>query len=225
MKLPLSLLLAAALATAGPARGTEVQMHGLGFEHWVADTFFDGYRPSSPTQKWDIPGSANRRFGGIPVNPKAAKFGQAIGLGDALRQFDIDEPFLLVVGFWKQEGDSKRFVQSLAVRVTPDQWRKMWGGITRKDLETLDRLVKDRSRSLEDVRREARRIKSSPPFNDAVIQVNPKIDSSQRRLQCSIPYKQLFETLAPGTDKREAEDPRVFGKRLPVINQSPSRSF
>lgn len=216
---------AVAVLFTAPLRSAEVQLHGLGFEHWVADTFFDGYRPSSATQKWDIPASANKRFGGIPVNPKATQFGQAVGLGDALRQFDIDESFLLLVGFWKQDGGGKRFVQSLAVRVTPSRWRELWGGITRRDLEDLDRIVKDRSMDVAEARRQALRIKSAPPFKDAVIRVNPKIDRSQRRLQCSIPYKALFEALAPGVDSGPLAEPRIFGELLPVIADSPRRSF
>lgn len=221
-------MIAAALLLAGGAaslRGAEVQMHGLGFEHWVADTFFDGYRPANPTQRWDIPASANKRFGGVPVNPKAAQHGHAVGLGDALRQFDINEPFLLIVGFWKQEGNDKRFVQSLAETVTPAQWRMLWGNITREDLEELDRLVKDRSRGIDEVRKAALEAKSKPPFADAVIRLNPKIDRSQRRLQCSIPYDQLFAILAPGRDAGPVDGPRIFGVPLPPMPDSPPRSF
>jgi hypothetical protein len=53
-----------------------------------------------------------------------------------------------------------------------------------------------------EVRREALEVKSRPPFSEAVIQVNPKIDASQRRLQCSISYVRIFENLAEGTDRR-----------------------
>jgi len=51
-------------------RAQEVQHHGLVFEEWIRDTFFDGYRPPSYTQKWDIPAAVNKKFGGVPVNPK-----------------------------------------------------------------------------------------------------------------------------------------------------------
>ena len=205
-------------------QGNEEQRHGLNFEHWVADAFFDGYRAPGPTEKWDIPASANKRHGNIPVNPKATKYGEPVGLGDALRQYDIDEPFLLVVGFWKQEGDTKHFVQALAVHITPEKWRELWGSVTRADLEELDRLVKDTSRSLDEVRREALLVKSKPPFSEAVIQVNPKIDRSQRRLQCSISYVRLFENLAPDQDRHPVEAPEIFGRKIPSVEDSPRRS-
>ena len=105
----------------------EEQVHGVIFEQWIRDTFFNGYKPKSYTQKWDIPAAANRRFGGVPVNPKAAKYGTPVDLGDALRQFDIAEPFILALGFWQQAGEEKRFVNLVAPRIEPAAWRKLWG--------------------------------------------------------------------------------------------------
>lgn len=219
------LIIGALLCSLSFLPAAEVQKHGLSFEHWVADTFFEGYRPEGMTQKWDIPAEYNKRYGGIPANPKATKFGTAVGMGDALRQYDIAEPFLLIVGFWKQVGTKKEFVQSLVAPITPEKWHELWGEVTRADLEALDRLVKNHALSIPEARREALKIKSQPPFSDAVIQVNPKIDHAQRRLQCSIPYKRLFEALAPGVDSREKEVAEVFGKPIPDIEGSEGRKF
>ena len=207
------------------AHATEVQQHGLSFEHWVADTFFGGHRASGPTVKWDIPASANTRHGRIPVNPKATKYGEPVLLGDALRQYDINEPFLLIVGFWKQDGRDKKFVQSLVARIEPEQWRKLWAPVTRKDLEALDKLVKDTSRPIADVRREVLKRKKQPPFSQAVIQLNPKIDKSQRRLQCSISYVRLFKNLAPGRDRKAQPFAEIFGRRIPSVPASPPRKL
>jgi hypothetical protein len=202
-----------------------VQQHGLSFEHWVADTFFGGHRPSGPTDKWDVPASANKNHGRIPVNPKATQYGEPMLLGDALRQYDIKEPFLLIVGFWEQDGRGKKFVQSLVVRIDPDRWHKLWGPVTRADLEAMDKLVKDTSRPIAEVRKEVLRRKKLPPFSQAVIQLNPKIDKSQRRLQCSISYVRLFKNLAPGRDRKAQAFAKIFGRRIPRITSSPPRSF
>jgi hypothetical protein len=216
----LILCLAASLAHA-----TEVQRHGLSFEHWVADTFFGGHRLSGPTDKWDIPASANKNHGRIPVNPKATQYGEPVLLGDALRQYDINEPFLLIVGFWEQDGRGKKFVQSLVARIQPDQWRRLWAPVTRKDLEAMDKLVKDTSRPISEVRKEVLRRKKLPPFSEAVIQLNPKIDQSQRRLQCSISYVRLFKNLAPGRSRKAQPFAEVFGRRIPSIAVSPPRKL
>lgn len=206
-------------------QASEVQRHGLSFEHWVADTFFGGQRAAGPTDKWDIPAWANKDHGGVPVNPKATKYGQSVDLGDALRQFDIDEPFLLVVGFWEQAGSDKKFVQSLAAIVTPEQWRKLWLPVTRADLEAVDKLVKDASLSIADARKEVLRRKKELPFSEAVIQINPKIDGSQRRLQCSISYARLFRELAPGVDPGRRESAEIFGREIPPVTGSLPRQL
>lgn len=215
----------AALFFAWTASALEVQKHGVTFEHWVADTFFDGYRPSGMTQKWDIPPEFNTRHGGVPVNPKAAKFGTGVGMGDALRQYDIEEPFLLIVGFWKQEGDRKVFVQSLVAKISPEIWRGLWGSVMREDLEALDRMVKDKTLSIPEARKRVLEIKSRPPFSMSVIEVNPKIDQAQRRLQCSIPYARLFAALAPGVDSGAKETADVFGVPIPAIEGAGAREF
>jgi hypothetical protein len=219
-----SVLCLSVCLVASLAHATEVQRHGLSFEHWVADTFFGGHRPSGPTDKWDIPASANKNHGRIPVNPKATQYGEPVLLGDALRQYDINEPFLLLVGFWEQDGRGKKFVKSLVARIKPDQWRKLWAPVTRKNLETMDKLVKDMSRPIAEVRKEVLRRKKQPPFSRAVIQLNPKIDKSQRRLQCSISYVRLFKNLAPGSDRKAQPFAEILGRRIPPVRASRPRN-
>ena len=159
----------------------EVQHHGLVFEQWVRDAFFDGYRPESYTQKWDIPAAANRAHGHLPVNPKAAKYRTPVDLGDALRQFEIAEPFILVIGYWQQDGDTKRMVNIVAPVITPELWKRLWGAVTLADLQRLDAVIKDRALTPEQARAAAQKIKHAPPFSQAIIQVNPKIDSHEQR--------------------------------------------
>lgn len=215
-----------ALLVTAAASAQEVQHHGLVFEEWIRTTFFDGYQPARTTQKWDIPAAANRRHGGLPVNPKAARYGTALGLGDALRQFDIDEPFILVAGFWRQEGPTKRFVNVTAVTIHPETWRLLWGPVTRADLERLDALIKDRSLDYREARRRAHALNATPPFSEALITLNPKIDSkTQRRLQCSLRFDHFFDLLAGDADRDESDIPSLWGVPLPGGLTSAPRAF
>jgi hypothetical protein len=219
-----SLVAALWLAAVLPAQ--EVQSHGLVFEQWVRDTFFDGYRPPRYTQKWDIPAAVNTRHGGLPVNPKAVKHGSPVGLGDALQQFDISEPFILVLGFWRQEGGEKRFVNITTVTVTPEQWRKLWGPVTRADLEKLDAVIKDRSLDHREARRRAQAMKNAPPFTQSIIVLNPKIDSkTQRRLQCSLRFRDIFTHLAPAADPGVQAEPALWGVPFGTTVASGPRTF
>lgn len=213
------------LQGAEPGARNEVQRHGVVFEQWIRDTFFDGYAPTNYTQRWDIPAAANRRFGGIPVNPKAVKFGSPVDLGDALRQFDTEEPFLLIVGFWEQDGPVKRFVNVQAVRVEPAKWRELWQPVTREALTALDAAIKDAGRSIAAARAEAQRVKRRVPFTKAVMQVNPKIDAKQRRLQCSLRFRDFFDHLAPAASREATNAPALFGVPLPKELASPPRTF
>lgn len=204
----------------------EVQLHGLVFETWVRDTFFDGYTPASYTQKWDIPAAANPLHGEVPVNPKAAKYGTPVDLGDALRQFKIDEPFLLVIGYWRQEGDMKRFVNIIAPRIEPAAWKKLFGPVTLADVRRLDAVVKDRSLTPAQARAAAQKIKSTPPFTQSVIVFNPKIDShNQRRLQCSIRFADVFTHLAPASTSAAHNNATLWGVPFPQVVASKPRAF
>lgn len=89
----------------------------------------------------------------------------------------------------------------------------------------MDELVKDTSRPIAAVRKEVLRRKKQPPFSEAVIQLNPKIDKSQRRLQCSISYVRLFKNLAPGRDRKAQPFAEIFGRRIPSIRFSPPRDL
>lgn len=214
------------LACVLPLAAQEVQRHGLVFEQWIRDTFFDGYKPPGYTQKWDIPAEANARHGGVPVNPKAAKYRTPVDLGDALRQYDIAEPFILVVGYWVQDGEEKRFVNIVAPRIGPEAWRKLWGPVTRADLEKLDALIKDRSLDYREARKQAQAMKSAPPFSESVIVLNPKIDSQgQRRLQCSLRSDDLFRYLASDAPQGAQKAPELWGVPFPGPVKSGPREF
>jgi hypothetical protein len=209
---------------ASPLAALEVQSHGLQFEKWLRDTFFEGYEPKGYTQKWDIPAAVNKHHGRIPVNPKATKYGTPIGLGDALRQFAIQEPFLMIVGFWQQVTPlEKRWVNVQAVRVEPAVWRRLWGELKLADLEALNAVIKDKSLTVEEARKRAQQMKAAACFQSAVIQLNPKIDHSQRRLQCSLRFDAFFDHLAPNADRQGQKAPQVFGVALPKKFESAPR--
>jgi hypothetical protein len=226
---PIWALVVSAICVYAPA--SEEQAHGLLFEHWVSDTFFSSYRPDEYTQKWDIPAKANRlsdpALTSLPANPKSTKWGTPVGLGDALRQFDINEPFLLILGYWEQSTPTeKKFVKLLAPRIEPPTWRALWAPLTRHDLERLDALIKDRTLSETEVRQRVHAMKRRPPFSQAIIVLNPKIDAhGQRRLQCSVRYADVFMYLAPGVTPDREASPLLWGVPYPGPFESAERTF
>ena len=140
----------------------EVQAHGFTFEKWVRETFYGGYQ-GNYMQEWDIPPEANSsslvsaRFRDLPVSVKVAKYGSPIGLGDILRQRAIAEPFVLIVGFWKQTGPAeKRIIEIGAVRLEVAKWESMWGTLRLEEIKMIDRRIKDLNLPYAAARRKAK---------------------------------------------------------------------
>lgn len=204
----------------------EVQSHGFLFEKWIKDTFFNGYKSSSYTDKWDIPKCINKNFGNLPVSIKTSKYGSPIGLGDAIRQISIDEDFILIVGYWEQVGKNKKLVNVSACEMQLDTWKILWDPIKYDDVLKLDKLIKSYTQSYLKIRKDAKVLKAKSPYKDSKIILNPKIDSkSQRRLQCSIGFKLYFNTIATQYKIDKSEKPILWDMEVPKPWKSESRTF
>ncbi|MDF1810944.1 MAG: hypothetical protein P1V20_01980 [Verrucomicrobiales bacterium] len=207
----------------------EVQAHGVSFEKWIRDTFFDGYE-GTYTQKWDVSAEANQSElspeKGIPISIKMVKYGSPIGLGDILRQRSLDHEFLMIVGFWQQKSATEKWIVEVeCLHIQPSAWNDLWGGLSADKLEILDELVKDMDVDYKTVRTQAQDWKKKvlPELNCKIV-VNPKIGStSQRRVQCSMPFK-VFWALA-GREPEPGDKAELFGKRFPNPIYSKPRTF
>jgi len=208
---------------------SEVQKHGFLFEDWVKANFFQAHI-SNYGHKWDVLEKYNtksvlpEKFLNLPVSIKTAKNGSPIGLGDAIRQYDIDTDFLLIVGFWEQvTAQCKYFVSVEAQRINLGHWKSLWHPLKREDLLTLNTTIKDLNLHYSQARIKAQEIKRNYPQIKIIL--NPKIDSNkQRRLQCSLPFKIFWEELI---QKQPYENPEAsfLGKKIPNPFKSSSRTF
>jgi len=204
---------------------TEVQNHGFIFEDWVKNTFFNGYK-GGYSDKWDVPREFNKKHGGLPISIKTAKYGSTISLGDARRQFDTKEEFLMIVGFWKQEGIYKKIVNVTSVVVKKELWAKLWEPIVLEDLIKLDSLIKNTSLHYTKVRKMAQDLKKQKPYLLCKITLNPKVDSkTQRRLQCGIKFGLYFEKIAFKNSPEINKNPTLWGIDVPKPWESGSRIF
>jgi hypothetical protein len=207
---------------------SEVQLHGFDFENWIKKTFFAELSVSY-SSKWDVPAEFNKleivpkAFRHLPVSIKTCKNGCPIGFGDALRQFKIEEDFLLIVGFWEQSGGDKNFVAVEAVKIVRENWRNLFQPLTEKDLQLLDSTIKNKEANYAEVRKKALEIKKSFPPTKIIL--NPKIDSkNQRRLQCSLPFSVFWNDLVKKQSYRSLEC-SLFGERVPNPFVSGQRVF
>lgn len=209
---------------------SEVQRHGFDFENWVKETFFAEFN-AVYTQKWDVPGEANflakipKDFHHLPVSIKTCKFGSPIGFGDALRQYDNNEDFLLVVGFWNQDGDYKNFVAVEGVKILTNDWRNLFAPLDKTDLTLLDSTIKNIGLHYSEARKTAKELKNSDVFKQTKIILNPKIDSkTQRRLQCSLPFNIFWQDFV-GKVPYQNIDCELFGEKVPNPFLSSQRIF
>ena len=125
----------------------EQQSHGLDFERKVIDQMLG----RTYTEDWDIPAAANRIHPNTPASIKFIKWGNAIYMGDALRQISITKPFEMIVGFY-DIAPSQEALQVLAVHsilVSPEKWRVLWGSVTPQDIQKLHRVAGDGMDSLQ----------------------------------------------------------------------------
>ena len=208
----------------------EVQAHGFSFEKWVRDHFFSGYA-GDYMQKWDVPAEHNtsdavpREFRNLPVSIKTAKTGSPIGLGDVLRQRQIDQHFVMIVGFWKQQTLTEKWILDIGCAIFEiTSWQHLWGELTLAEIQEIDLVVKNQSEHYSIVRTKAQAWKNRPAIATSAIVINPKIDSKiQRRIQCSLPYKTFW--IAVGREPSPQKDPELWGHVFPNPIKSSARKF
>jgi hypothetical protein len=212
---------------------SEVQKHGFSFEQWIRSTFFDSYE-GAYSQKWDVPHDHNRsklvpaEFRGLPVSIKTTKFGSPVNLGDALRQFEISEDFVMICGIWRQANRQEKHLVAIgAAKFSASAWRELWAPLKLPEIKELDRTVKDRGLSYAEARIRAKAWQAGhPPRGDASLRINPKIDSKeQRRVQCSLPFASYCQAADLGSLVEESAGAELFGRRYPGAIKSPPRTF
>jgi len=220
------------------AGGQARQQHGMDFEAWLKTTFFQSFNQTGPTDKWDALDVSYKSqyaqftgaFSGLPISMKTCKYNTPIGFGDAIRQFENTQDFLLIVGFWSRAGNVKNIVSARAVKITAADWHSLFVGAV-----TKDELDKDKLQSEEDVKTKIyqldKTIKTTPSYVDArkqaqvekkalpsmEIVLNPKIDSkNQRRLQCSLPFN-IFWTKFAKEGAAVEQNPTLWGEAVPAM--------
>lgn len=189
---------------------TEVQNHGFIFENWVKDVLGVKKLACNYTQKWDVPGET-------PISVKFMGLTNALEFGSAVRMWEIDRTFTLVVGRWKQIGP-KKIIRSIdEIDIDPEILSKMRGSITLEELRDFDKNIKLFPRGKEGQQRGiayAKRWKLERKDRFGLLTITHKIDSkNQRRVQCNINYKNYIKLFGPPSKKVEFRG-EIFNKEI-----------
>jgi hypothetical protein len=182
-------------------------------------------------QKWDVPPDRNNQasvpvqFHNLPVSIKTAKLGSPIGLGDVLRQRQIDNDFLMIVGFWEQRTANEKWIVDIGCAAfNLGAWQKLWGQLTLDDISRIDQVVKNMSEHYSIVRAKAQAWKIKAAIHASTLVINPKIDSkTQRRVQCSLPYSTFWNFA--GRKHLPQDNPDLWGHVFPNPIKSSARTF
>lgn len=165
---------------------SEVQIHGFAFEKWIKGVLGVDRPDSKYTQKWDIPGK-------IPISIKCIGKTNALELSSALRFWENDKPFLLIVGRWEQEGKCKKIISIDEILMNNMIISKLKGNLTLSELNEFNsRIVSfpaGKTGQREGITY-AKKWKKENAHKIGLITITHKIDSkNQRRLQCNINYQ------------------------------------
>lgn len=157
----------------------------------------DAARPC--TQGFDIEAQYNLPQG-IPVSIKTAKRtarGAVVCMADARRLWEINEPWLLLVATWRQDGSYKQFETVHEIIITCDTMDVLRGGVSLAEVRafhegiSMARFPHGHHAQARDF---AKTAKAELAPRCGLLSLNPKIDSqSQRRLQCSLHLEGLVD--------------------------------
>lgn len=174
-------------------RAEEQQSQGYRFEHEVIKQLTGLEKLEVPyTSDWDIPAEYNKKTG-RPISVKFIRWGNSVYLGDALRQRKNKRVFEIVIGFYEPDLKSEYgIVQAVHhLVIEPQQWDKWWGEITEEEIQRLSDGIKNKPLAQAQAfgRVEAKRLRAKV----GLIDVNPKVNKDQRRIQCSIPFELFYQ--------------------------------
>jgi hypothetical protein len=155
---------------------------------------------------------------------KFIRWGNAVYFGDALRQINITQRWDLIIGFYEPSKSEKTArLQSLhLISIDPAAWRQAWGTVTPADVEHLITLAKqpDLTTARRESEAEAARLRALSGGLD----LNPKLDASQRRVQCSMSFARFHELFLHEPNPAPQTDITLGGRPFPRLIRLGERS-
>jgi hypothetical protein len=194
----------------------EVQEHAFIFENWIKKILGVENLATNYTQKWDIPGV-------VPISVKFMGINNAVEFSSTVRIWEINEPFTLVLGRWKQAGSQKIVVSIDEITITLNDLEKMRGLITLQEIKDFDKKIKSFPAG-KDGQKEgiefAKKWKKDREDRMGLLTITHKIDSkNQRRIQCNLNSKNYIKLFGNPSGKPEFRG-NIFND---IINHSPRK--
>jgi hypothetical protein len=159
----------------------ERQKHGFEYEDLKINE--NGLiKEENYTAKWDT----FEIYNGIktPVSVKCISLNSSIDFGDFKRQSEVDEDFILYVGFWKDKKDN--IVEEYKVLINKDIWNSYFGNKTIIQ-SMLDEMKGISNKYSDDDKWKVYRNKYKDLYGKSIVSLRFKRDhKKQKRIQCGI---------------------------------------
>ena len=121
----------------------------------------------------------------------------SINCGDILRRREEDK-YNLVVAVWEQVGMTKVFHTEYTFYISPGDTDKLWGKMNYNQLVEYVDYIKSIPYGQEaETKTDRTVLKNCIEDKNALFTINPKVNSQQRRVQCSLKIKQLIKAGIP----------------------------
>ena len=130
----------------------------------------------------------------------------SVNCGDLLRR-RLETDYNLVVGCYSQVGDNKVFHTEYTFYIRPEHEQKLWGSMSYDQLKEYDDFIKSIPYGAElATKAERASRKKSISDKDALFTINPKANTQQRRVQCTLKIKQMIKAGIPHTARTIREE-------------------
>lgn len=180
------------------------------------------------TQKIDIPAHLNK-IDGIDVSVKTSKSPTSVCMADARRVFKSvfsSNPIHMVVWLYEQDGPIKKMLHIIEVDLT-GAYRELFGDVEYDHIERLHNSLLEIPKGRSPTPEETAQYKSDTKelnYISGIIRFNPKCNSTNRRLQCSMSILKFIENYPERIVARSStEDFR--GRKVITNLESDSRTF
>lgn len=162
----------------------EKQKHGFNYEEFIINKYCLK-KETKYTHKWDAYGIYN-----IPIQIKLIKNGRSIDLGDLFRNKEINNDFILHIGFWTIDKSPEKIEKCITLYINKDIWNSLYifkeYNIMKEEMKLLTNLKIDDERS----KQYAIKYKNIWKITNNIIDISFKRDhKKQMRWQCSINNK------------------------------------
>ena len=130
----------------------------------------------------------------------------SVNCGDLLRR-RLETDYNLVVGVYEQCGENKVFHTEYTFYIRPEHEQKLWGSMSYDQLKEYDDFIKSIPYGAElATKAERASRKKSISDKDALFTINPKANTQQRRVQCTLKIKQIIMAVIPHTARTIREE-------------------